>query len=675
VNTALAAGDSLYAGDGANFELQTGPRAFVRGGANTQLGLESLESDYMQLKVTGGHAALDLKQLAPGQTLEIDTPTAAFTVDRPGYYRIDVDEKTSAFVARRGGSAVVVPENGETVEIAENQRVVFGSTGSDRATVAAAPDLDPWDRWNDDRTAQFGEAPRSAQYVPREIAGVDDLDRYGDWRDVPEHGHVWVPRDTAADWAPYSTGRWVYDPRYEWTWVDDAPWGWAPYHYGRWVNTGEFWGWTPGPIVVTPVYAPALVAFFGAPGGGVAVGAGLPFVSWCALGFGEPVIPWWGGSRFAGRPYWGGWGGPRYVNDVVVNDMTTIDARNISRFRNMNVRNAMVGIDRGQFGRGRGQHMRPEMQERFQPVRGELGVSPVAASLVPNERRGRRPPQELRMRQVVATRAPENSRGRLRARGLDAGASGAAPPPRIVNARRGAQGRPAVATDDRRPSATAPGASGAATPPVRGEPQQRLGHDGGAGERIPPTPPRHGEPPKLGRSGGAGEHTTFTPPPHGDRPRPGRAPTRPELAAPPFPPNAQQRESRRTHGDTIQRLGPLAQPQEGAHRQHESRPPVAERSERRAPQHEWSVAAPPPPSGRSHVPAERAETRRPEHVQGRRAQPEAVPRPVGGPLAERSSPAVERHEGPSGRERSAPHAQHENERPQGHERTRGEVTP
>jgi hypothetical protein len=225
VNTALAAGDSLYAGDGGNFELQTGPRAFVRGGANTQLGLESLEPDYMQLKVTGGSAVLDLKQLAPGRTLEIDTPTAAFTVDRAGYYRIDVDENTSAFIARRGGGATVIPENGETVDIGENQRVVFGSTDGGRGIVNAAPELDAWDRWNYDRTAQLGEAPRSAQYVPREVAGVDDLDRYGDWRDVPEHGHVWVPRDTAADWAPYSTGRWVYDPRYEWTWIDDAPWG------------------------------------------------------------------------------------------------------------------------------------------------------------------------------------------------------------------------------------------------------------------------------------------------------------------------------------------------------------------------------------------------------------------------------------------------------------------
>src|SRR5712692_11730805 len=45
VNTPLAAGDSLYTGDNANLELELGPGAFVRAGAGTELGVESLESD------------------------------------------------------------------------------------------------------------------------------------------------------------------------------------------------------------------------------------------------------------------------------------------------------------------------------------------------------------------------------------------------------------------------------------------------------------------------------------------------------------------------------------------------------------------------------------------------------------------------------------------------------
>ncbi len=233
VNTALAAGDALYAGDGANFEVQVGTRSFVRAGSGTELGIESLETGYLQLRVTSGHAALDLDRLPEGQRIEVDAPNGAFLIDRPGYYRLDVDDRTT-FIARRGGPVTVIPAGGETTDIREGGQIVL--EGTETATVVAGPaiDVDAWDRWNYDRTARLGERPRSAKYVPPDVAGVYELDYHGEWRDTPRYGHVWAPRGVAADWAPYTTGDWVWDPYYGWTWVDDAPWGWAPYHYGRW---------------------------------------------------------------------------------------------------------------------------------------------------------------------------------------------------------------------------------------------------------------------------------------------------------------------------------------------------------------------------------------------------------------------------------------------------------
>ena len=106
----------------------------------------------------------------------------------------------------------------------------------------------------------------SARYVSSDVYGARDLDRYGSWRVVPNYGSVWVPAGVATTWAPYTTGSWILDPYYGWTWVDTAPWGWAPYHYGRWVYVNGFWAWAPGPVVVRPAYAPALVAFYGGPG-------------------------------------------------------------------------------------------------------------------------------------------------------------------------------------------------------------------------------------------------------------------------------------------------------------------------------------------------------------------------------------------------------------------------
>ena len=438
VNTALAAGDSLYVGEGGNVELQIGSRAYVRAGSGTQLGIDSLETGYLQLEVTSGHCAVDLKTLPEGQAIELDTPHGAFTIERPGYYRVDVDDNTT-FTARRGGVATLVPAGGDTTDVDTDRQVVLAGAETATVTVSAAPDADDWDRWNFDRTGHLAERSRSAEYVPPAVAGVDDLDSYGEWRDTPRYGHVWAPRDVPADWAPYSTGRWVYDPSYEWTWVDEAPWGWAPYHYGRWCWADGYWGWAPGPVIAAPVYAPALVAFFG--GGGVSVGVsvGTPFVSWVALGWGEPVVPWWGPSAFIGRPYWGGWGGPRIVNNVVINQTTIVNVNTINRFSNVAVRNAVVGVHRDQFGRGRGDRVRfaAEDVRRLQPVRGQIGVRPVAASLVPRAERAQRPPEQIRNRRVVATRPPQDTSRRLRAAGIETHGPARPVEPRVVQPSRG----------------------------------------------------------------------------------------------------------------------------------------------------------------------------------------------------------------------------------------------
>lgn len=57
VNTPLAPGDELYTGHVGNLELQVGNRAFVRAWGDTQVGLANQEPDFLQVKVTAGHAS------------------------------------------------------------------------------------------------------------------------------------------------------------------------------------------------------------------------------------------------------------------------------------------------------------------------------------------------------------------------------------------------------------------------------------------------------------------------------------------------------------------------------------------------------------------------------------------------------------------------------------------
>jgi hypothetical protein len=412
VNMPLAPGDELYTGDGANVELQTGSRDFIRGGEGTELGIVNQQPDYLQVKVTAGRASLDLRTLPVGSTVELDTPNAAFTIERGGYYRVEIDGDATHFITRRGGRATVIPSGGPARSISPSEDVVVRGASNPTIETYVAPEPDDWDRWNYARTEHALEAV-SSRYVSPDVYGTDTLDSYGSWREVPTYGSVWVPDGIASGWAPYSTGSWVWDPYYGWTWVDDAPWGWAPFHYGRWVFINGFWAWAPGPAVVRPVYAPALVSFFFI-GHDVAVrvGIGSPSVCWVALGWGEPLIPWWGRRGFIGRPWWGGWGGPRIVNNVVISRTTVINVSNIT-FQNTTISNAVVAVRADGFGRG---HVRAARLERtlplrelsasreLVPVRGELPVKPVPRSLVSDTGATVRPPQSVRSRSVVATR-------------------------------------------------------------------------------------------------------------------------------------------------------------------------------------------------------------------------------------------------------------------------------
>ena len=399
-NTPLAAGDALYVGRDGNLELQMGSRAFVRADDDTQLTLVNQTADFVQFKITSGRVSFDLRTLPMGFSVEVDTPNAVFTIDRPGYYRVDVNGDVH-FITRRGGRAMMVPAGGQAMSIHPSEEIVVQGDAVAQAKTYAAPELDQWDRWNYDRTEGLVDAV-SERYLPSGIAGASDLDRYGSWRVVPDYGSVWVPQAVSPGWAPYSTGRWVWDPYYQWTWIDDAPWGWAPFHYGRWVYLGGYWAWTPGPVVRYAVYAPALVAFFGvSPHVSVGIGIGGSGVGWVALGWGEPLTPWWGRPGFVGRPWWGGWHGPQVVNNVT----------NIT-YHNTRVDNAVVATTSEHFGRGRVHDapVRVTQTRELEHIRGALPIKPGPASLIAGAHKGARPPESMLSRPVVSTRAPSESR-------------------------------------------------------------------------------------------------------------------------------------------------------------------------------------------------------------------------------------------------------------------------
>ena len=282
MNRPVTIGDKIWVDKDSRAELQAG-QAAIHLGSMTALSFLNLDENITQMRVAEGSINFRVRELREGDLYEVDTPNMAFTVKQAGAFRIDVAED--------GGSARVtvirgegeVTAGGKTYEVHPGERAEFRGTENVENNIEKTPGPDGLDRWAESRDLKEDNSV-SGNYVSRDTPGYSDLDDYGDWRDEPEYGHVWYPREVAVDWAPYSYGYWSYVGPWGWTWVDYAPWGFAPFHYGRWAFVGGRWGWCPGPIFGPPVYGPAFVGFFG---GGFGFGVG-----WFPLGFGEPFYPW-----------------------------------------------------------------------------------------------------------------------------------------------------------------------------------------------------------------------------------------------------------------------------------------------------------------------------------------------------------------------------------------------
>lgn len=295
LNRPLTTGDRLWTGEGARAEVQTGGAA-IRLGEQTFLEVLNLDDQTVQLRLTEGRVHVRLRRLEEEEVFEVDTPILAVSPQRPGEFRIEAAPGgASTTVVVRGGAALVTG-GGQAFTVRPGQQVRASGTAALAFDVALAPEPDALEGWGRERDRQVSRSA-SARYVSPGVVGTEDLDLYGSWQPDPIYGAVWVPRAVPAGWAPYRFGHWIWVEPWGWTWVDDAPWGFAPFHYGRWAYVRTVWVWIPGPIVVRPVYAPALVVWLGGSDFSVSIGLGGPAVGWFPLAPYEIYVPAYAASR------------------------------------------------------------------------------------------------------------------------------------------------------------------------------------------------------------------------------------------------------------------------------------------------------------------------------------------------------------------------------------------
>ncbi len=304
-NYAVTAGDSLWVSEGGRAELDVGPvQVWLAGGTNVSF--ERLDDQSLIARVSQGSLAVRIRAWEQQDAMRVLTANGEIAFLQPGFYVVNAaSQYAPASLNVRSGQAEVLT-NGPGTIVNRGDSVVLDGNGVrfDRNVGYGNNGFETWAVSRDRRNDRW-ESRNVGQLSPW-MVGARDLDEYGSWDNDYEYGRIWYPTAVAANWAPYRNGRWSWVQPWGWTWVDDAAWGFAPFHYGRWVRVGPRWAWSPGSSVGRPVYAPALVTFFGGNGWSVSANVG-PTYSWVPLGWNEPYVPWYTYSptywRQVNRPY------------------------------------------------------------------------------------------------------------------------------------------------------------------------------------------------------------------------------------------------------------------------------------------------------------------------------------------------------------------------------------
>src|SRR5713226_4003659 len=174
VNRPITTGDKLWTDNGARAELHIGSAA-IRLSGNTGFSFLNLSYIFSHTRATEGTINIRVRRLEQDETFEIDTPNLAFSILRPGNYKINVNEGgDSTFVTVRDGEGEVTG-GGSAYTIRPRETGTFAGIDQLDADIQRfGDDDDDFDRWCYDRD-RHADHSTSARYVSTDVIGYDDL--------------------------------------------------------------------------------------------------------------------------------------------------------------------------------------------------------------------------------------------------------------------------------------------------------------------------------------------------------------------------------------------------------------------------------------------------------------------------------------------------------------------
>lgn len=440
LNYPLTAGNALWTEPGARAELQIGSANRLVMDSGTELNVANLDDTRFEANLPQGTAYLNLNDVAPGDSYAIKTPRGTVQISEPGRYVIAAgDDNTPTTVTALEGGKAQLGERGLNQAVPAGQTATLTGPLDDDDPIkaalapqqpqtafvqsvlaeekapqqAAAPAPTPaqatpnpniaqnaWPARSAPASVPSAAAPAAMPVAVQGMTGAQDMAAYGSWSTAPDYGSVWYP-PVETGWVPYRHGHWAYVQPWGWTWVADEPWGFAPFHYGRWVMVRDRWAWSPGDFHrphhhrhPRPVYAPALVAFFGS-AGGVSVSITAGNVGWVPLGWREPYYP----PYRVSRNYIRNVNVTHVTNITKVTNVTNVNNVTVNRYVNRNsvtvvnrdvmrnsqpVQRSLQTVDRRQV-----DSARIDRRAQIQPTAATAGMSPQTAQRMGIQNEGR----------------------------------------------------------------------------------------------------------------------------------------------------------------------------------------------------------------------------------------------------------------------------------------------
>src|SRR5258708_18704060 len=149
VNRPITSGDKLWTDNGARAELHIGSAA-IRLSDNTGFSFLNLDDRMAQIRLTEGTINVRVRRLEQDETFEIDTPNLAFSILRPGNYKINVNEAGDATVVSVRDGEGEVTGGGTAYTIHPRETGTFAGIDQLDADIQSFGNDDDFDRWRGD---------------------------------------------------------------------------------------------------------------------------------------------------------------------------------------------------------------------------------------------------------------------------------------------------------------------------------------------------------------------------------------------------------------------------------------------------------------------------------------------------------------------------------------------